>query len=126
MFKLSERSMNRLEGIHEDLVRVVRAAIQISTVDFFVIEGLRTVERQKELFAGGASKTMNSRHITGHAVDLGAIVSGKVTWHPAVYHKIADAMFQAGANENVPLTWGGNWLSFPDLVHFELNRNFYK
>lgn len=122
---LSEKSINRLEGVHEDLVKVVKRAIQISDVDFLVGEGLRTVERQKELVASGASKTMNSRHLTGHAVDLFALVGGKVTWQPAIYDKVANAMLKAAAELKIPIIWGGSWVSFKDLVHFELNRKFY-
>ena len=126
MFKLSEKSLSRLEGVHDDLVKVVKRAIEISDVDFVVGEGLRTVERQKELFRQGASKTMNSRHLTGKAVDLFAIVAGKITWHPAPYDKIANAMLQAAAELKVPIVWGKDFKTLVDLVHFELNRNFYK
>lgn len=125
-FKLSEKSVHRLEGVHDDLVRVVKKAIQITTVDFTVLEGLRTIERQKELFDHGASQTMNSRHLTGKAVDLGAIIAGKISWEPRIYDRIANAMLQAAAELQVPIVWGGSWKSFKDLVHFELNRNFYK
>lgn len=124
-FKLSEKSLQRLEGVHDDLVKVVKRAIQISHVDFVVLEGLRTVERQKELFDQGASQTMNSRHLTGKAVDLGALIAGKITWEPKIYDRIANAMLQAGAELQVPIVWGGSWKSFKDLVHFELNRKFY-
>lgn len=125
-FKLSEKSQNRLEGVHEDLVKVVRRAIEITAVDFTVLEGLRTIERQKELLKQGATQTLNSRHLTGKAVDLGAIIAGKISWEPKIYDRIANAMLQAAAELNVPIVWGGSWKSFKDLVHFELNRNFYK
>ena len=68
-FKLSQRSMNNLEGVHEDLVRVVKRALEITEVDFMVLEGLRSVTRQAELVKSGASTTMNSRHLSGKAVD---------------------------------------------------------
>jgi len=124
-FKLSEKSMNRLEGIHEDLAKVVKLAIQKTEIDFTVLEGLRTPERQAELFKQGATQTLNSRHLTGKAVDLGAIVAGKISWEPRIYDKIANAMLQAAAELNVPIVWGGSWKSFKDLVHFELNRKQY-
>ena len=73
-FHLGTRRRARLEGVHPDLVRVVERAIELTEVDFTVLEGLRNVSRQKELVAAGASQTMNSRHLTGHAVDLGALV----------------------------------------------------
>lgn len=126
MFKLSEKSINRLDGVHSDLVAVVKRAIEVSDVDFVVGEGLRTVERQKELFRQGASKTMNSRHLTGKAVDLFAVVAGKITWHPAPYDKIADAMFKAANELNVPIVWGKDFKTLVDLVHFELDRKHYK
>lgn len=124
-FRLSSKSMSRLALVHKDLQEVVNAAIKVTTVDFAVIEGLRTLERQRQLVASGASKTMNSRHIHGMAVDLAAIVGGKVTWQPLVYNIIADAMLSQAAKFQIPIIWGGSWKSFPDLVHFELNRRFY-
>lgn len=120
MYKLDERSQLRLKGVHPDLVRVVEHAINISTSNFTVLEGLRTPQRQKLLRDAGASQTLNSRHITGHAVDLGAIVDGEIRWDWPLYHKIAAAM-KAAANElKVPITWGGDWKGFPDGPHFEL------
>lgn len=124
-FHLSAKSQLKLRDVHPDLKSVVERAIKLTPVDFAVLEGRRTIERQKELVASGASQTMNSRHLTGHAVDLGALVGGKITWHPAVYHKIADAMLQAAAELKIPVVWGGSWQTFKDLVHFELSRNFY-
>jgi peptidoglycan L-alanyl-D-glutamate endopeptidase CwlK len=123
-FKLSKRSLDRLAGVHPDLVKVVRRAIELTEVDFVVTEGLRTKERQAELFKAGASTTMNSRHITGHAVDLAAWV-GEVRWDWALYHKLADAMKLAAAELGVSIVWGGDWVSFKDGPHFELNRKVY-
>lgn len=119
-FVLGSRSIQRLEGVHPDLVKVVKRAIQLSSVDFTVLEGLRTKERQKVLFAQGATKTMNSRHLTGHAVDLGAWVDGQVDWSWPLYKKISDAMKAAAAELKVPLTWGGDWKTFKDGPHHEL------
>jgi peptidoglycan L-alanyl-D-glutamate endopeptidase CwlK len=73
---LGQRSLSRLEGVHPDLVRVVKRAAAISDLDFTVLEGLRTLERQRKLRAEGASKTLNSRHLTGHAVDLAPLING--------------------------------------------------
>jgi len=123
-FKLSARSRKAMEGVHSDLVRVVERAIQLTTVDFVVLEGRRTVERQKELFAQSATKTMNSRHLTGHAVDLAAWV-GSVRWDWPLYNHIASAMKQAARELNVPVIWGGDWISFRDGPHFELDRRTY-
>ena len=125
MFTLSPRSYKRLEGVHPDLVRVVERAIAITEVDFVVLEGLRTKERQVELVKAGASRTMNSRHITGHAVDLGAWVNKEVRWDWPLYAKIATAMKKAATEQNVPIVWGGDWRTFKDGPHFELNRSKY-
>lgn len=119
MFKLSQRSIDRLNGVHPDLVSVVKHAIERSEVDFMVTEGLRTKERQKELVAAGASKTMNSRHITGHAVDLVAYVNG-IRWDWPLYEKIAKAMKQAAYELNIKIEWGGDWKSFKDGPHFQI------
>lgn len=120
MFTLGPRSVLRLQGVHPDLVKVVHRAIELSTVDFTVLEGLRTLERQKALVAAGASKTMNSRHLTGHAVDLGAWVDGQVRWDWPLYHQIAAAMKAAAKELTIPLEWGGDWRTFKDGPHYQL------
>lgn len=118
--ELNVRSRKNLTGVNEKLVQVVERAAEITTVDFIVTEGLRTIERQKQLYDKGASRTMNSKHLTGHAVDLAAVVDGEVRWDWPLYHKLADAMKQAAKELNVPMTWGGDWRSFKDGPHFEL------
>lgn len=125
MYKLGPRSKQRLKGVHPDMVRVVERAIEITTVDFTVLEGLRDPERQKALVDAGASQTLNSRHITGHAVDLGAWVGDEVRWDWPLYHKIAAAMKDAAKQDGVQIVWGGDWRSFKDGPHFELNRKAY-
>jgi peptidoglycan L-alanyl-D-glutamate endopeptidase CwlK len=125
MYTLGPRSKQRLKGVHPDLVKVVERAIEISTIDFTVLEGLRTPERQKALLEAGASQTLNSRHITGHAVDLGAWVDNQVDWSWPLYHKIAAAMKDAAKQEGVSIVWGGDWRTFKDGPHFELNRKVY-
>lgn len=124
-FRLSRRSLSNLNGVHADLARVVHRAIEITPVDFCVTEGLRTTERQKRLFAAGASRTMNSRHLTGHAVDLAALVGTEVRWDWPLYHRIADAMKLAAAQMRVPLEWGGDWQRFRDGPHFQLPHKEY-
>ena len=125
MFKLGKKSIERLQGVHPDLVRVVERAIDLTPVDFTVLEGLRSPERQQTVVASGASQTLNSRHITGHAVDLGAWVDNQVDWSWPLYAKIANAM-KAAANElGVSIVWGGDWRTFKDGPHFELDRKFY-
>jgi peptidoglycan LD-endopeptidase CwlK len=84
---LASRSLSRLKGVHPDLVRVVKKAAAMSNLDFTVLEGLRTLDRQRKLLAQGASKTLNSRHITGHAVDLAPLIDGKVSWDWPLYHR---------------------------------------
>ena len=119
-FRLSQKSLDRLSGVHPDLVDVVKRAIEITEVDFAVLEGVRSKARQEQLFKQKATKTMNSRHLTGHAVDLGAYVGGSVRWDWPLYYQIADAMKAAAEELDVPLTWGGDWKTFPDGPHFEL------
>lgn len=107
-FKLSKRSLNNLVGIKPALASVVTRAIQLTSVDFVVIEGLRTLKRQQELVNQGASQTLNSKHITGDAVDLAAWL-GTIRWELPLYFKIANAVKQAAIENNVPIKWGGAW-----------------
>jgi len=119
-YQLGPGSRKKLEGVHPDLVRVVSLAIGLSTVDFSVIEGLRTAERQAELVRAGASQTLKSRHLTGHAVDLVPLVEGKIRWDWPLFHPLAVAMKEAARQLNIPLEWGGDWAKFPDGPHFQL------
>jgi peptidoglycan L-alanyl-D-glutamate endopeptidase CwlK len=147
---ISARCELRLTGVHPDLVRVVRRAAE-GGVAFRVEEGLRTVKRQQQLVASGASQTMASRHITGHAVDLLPLVDGQHTWDWQYYYPMADAFRAATIAEKVPVIWGGAWgllmtdyaaakagqdryaarvraqgqRPFLDGPHFELARAFY-
>ena len=124
-FKLGARSLTRLRGVHPDLVKVVTRAIEISTLDFTVLEGLRSLERQQALVEAGASQTLKSRHLTGHAVDLGAWVDGQVDWSWPLYARIAGAMKMAAKEVNVPIEWGGDWITFKDGPHFQLPWSNY-
>lgn len=119
-FHLGHRSELTLEGVHPDLERVVRRAIQITHCDFAVIEGVRAPSRQRLLFDAGATKTLNSRHLTGHAVDLAAYVDGHLRWDWPLYYQISDAMKLAAAELKVPIEWGGDWTTFKDGPHFQL------
>lgn len=133
MFALGKRSREKLEGVHPDLVKVVERAIQITKQNFVVTEGVRTLERQKELLAQKKSRTLNSRHLSGHAVDLAAWVNGTISWDARFYDEIKEAMYTAARDCNVPLRWGGDWdgdgdrndQTFHDLVHFELPAASY-
>lgn len=120
MYRLGMLSTSRLIGVHPDLADVVRRAIELTEVDFSVLEGKRTKEKQAQLVKAGASQTMNSRHLTGHAVDLGAWVDDEVRWDWPLYHKIAAAMKAAAAERKVPIEWGGDWRTFKDGPHFQL------
>ena len=121
------RSEQALQGVHPDLVRVVRRAYtSISQpLSFIVTEGLRTRARQEQLYQQGATRTLNSRHLTGHAVDLAATINDKVRWDWPLYHRLADAMKDAALVEQVAIAWGGDWKTFKDGPHFELTRKKY-
>jgi peptidoglycan L-alanyl-D-glutamate endopeptidase CwlK len=122
---LGHRSLARLEGVHPDLVRVVKKAAAMSPLDFTVLEGLRTLDRQKQLFNLGATKTLRSRHLTGHAVDLAPMVGGTVRWDWPLYHRLAKIIKEAAVAENVPVEWGGNWRTFKDGPHWQLPWKTY-
>lgn len=109
MFKLSENSLRKLKGVDPKLVAVVNRAIELSTVDFGITEGLRSIETQKKYVAAGKSQTMKSKHIDGKAVDLVAYVDGAVSWELNLYDNIADAMAKAAKELDVPLKWGAAW-----------------
>lgn len=117
---LNQRSLDRLKGVNEDLVEIVLRASNLSSVPFIVTEGLRTTQRQAELLARGASKTMASKHITGRAVDVAAVVDGKVSWEWKYYAQIATAFKQAATDLGIKIRWGGDWKYFKDGPHFEL------
>lgn len=108
-FKLSSRSLNNLNGVKEPLVKVVTKAIELTKIDFGVIEGLRTKARQKQLVAKGASQTMNSKHITGDAVDLVAYIGSRISWEANLYDEILDAIKASAIEEGVSIRWGGAW-----------------
>ena len=109
MFKLSTRSMSRLEGINPDIITVVAEAIKLTKVDFGVTCGMRTVEEQEKLVASGASQTMKSKHLEGRAVDLVAYIGPNVTWALNKYDELADAMAAAAKEKGIALKWGAAW-----------------
>ncbi len=108
-FKLSRRSLDRLEGIDDRLQEVVKMAITLSKTDFGVVQGMRTIEQQKELVAKGASKTMKSKHLEGKAFDIMAFVNGRASWELNLYDEIADAFLSAAKEVGCELTWGAAW-----------------
>lgn len=134
----TERSLKSMRGLHPDLIRVLDRALEISPTAFVVTEGLRSLERQKELVRIGASKTLKSRHLVqadgyGHAFDFYAYLDtnkdGKVTFEEMsnvrLMIPIAAAIKSAAVTEKVAVTWGGDWRKFRDYPHFELDRNVY-
>lgn len=124
-YKFSQRSLQRLEGVHPDLVKVMHEAIRTTTIDFTVLEGLRSEARQRELFNSGASTTMNSRHLTGHAVDIAPWVNGEPSWHWPHYYQLEPIVKQAAKSLNIPIEWGGDWTSFKDGPHWQLPWSKY-
>lgn len=130
---LTTRSRERLEGVDTRLVAVVYRAVEYTRQPFQVTEGLRTLTRQRQLVAAGASKTLRSRHLTGHAVDVVAMLGSRISWEFALYLPIRDAMFRAADQLGITLRWGGDWNgngrtndeSFSDCPHFELPRAIY-
>jgi peptidoglycan L-alanyl-D-glutamate endopeptidase CwlK len=119
--QLQPKSEARLAGVHPALVKVVHRAAEITDLDFIVTEGLRTKERQAELYAKGASQTMNSKHLTGHAVDLAAMVGSEVRWDWPLYHRLAAVMKQAAKEVGVEIVWGGDWTTFKDGPHYQID-----
>ena len=111
---------DRLVGVHPDLVAVVNRAYELCEIEFAVIEGLRTLEKQKILFAKGASKTMKSRHLDGHAVDLAPVIDGEIRWDWPPFYTIAKAVKAAAEELGTPIEWGGDWASFKDGPHWQL------
>lgn len=128
MYKLGRTSLSRLNGVHSDLVRVVKRAIEITKQDFTVIEGLRTFERQKALIKENRSRTMKSNHLIGHAVDIAPFVDGKISWEHQHFYPLALAMFTAAKEFDICIRWGSDWNGngvssderFVDCPHFEL------
>lgn len=108
-FKFGLKSKWRLQGVHPDLVRVAHLAIGRSEVDFAISEGLRSKARQAELYRAGASKTLDSRHLTGHAIDVVALVGGQARWEFDLYQRIAQAFRSAADDAGVVVEWGACW-----------------
>lgn len=119
------RHDERLLTIHPALADVVRRAAGSLPFGLMVVEGIRTQERQAQLVAQGASKTLNSRHLTGHAVDLAPVVDGDLRWDWPLFTPLAAAMKRAAADLGVTIVWGGDWRTFKDGPHFELDRKAY-
>lgn len=119
------KSKNKLSEVHPDLAQVIKGALRITKTDFIVTEGMRPLVRQKQLFEKGASRTLNSRHLTGHAIDLAAWVDGEISWDWRYYESIAKAVIVASRVLDIPIEWGGNWQGLRDGPHFQLPWDKY-
>lgn len=124
-FKFSQRSLKNLEGVHPDLIAVVKRALELSSIDFAVLEGLRSPERQQEVIASGNSWTKNSRHLTGHAVDIGVVIDRHINWYYPWYEKLSRFFKQASEELKIPIEWGGDWPKKKDGGHYELTWASY-
>jgi peptidoglycan L-alanyl-D-glutamate endopeptidase CwlK len=122
---LSQRDIQRLEGVHPSIIRTLARAAKDGAPRFAVIEGVRTIARQKALVARGASKTMRSRHINGFAVDIAPLIANKISWDWPAFYPLAAAIKEAAKDEGVTLIWGGDWKSFRDGPHWELPHATY-
>lgn len=118
-YAFGSRSLKRLEGVHPDIRKVMDRAIAMTDLDFTVLEGLRTLAQQRKYYATGKSKTMRSRHLTGHAVDIAPMVDGKITWDWAVYDRLAPIIKRAAQDVGVKIEWGGDW-KWRDGPHWQL------
>lgn len=124
-YKFGSRSIARLVGVHPDLVKVMERAIEISDLDFTVLEGMRTLATQKKYLAQGATRTLRSRHLTGHAVDIAPWIGGKVRWDWPLYYRLEKIVKQAAKDVGVTVEWGGDWRTFKDGPHWQLPWKLY-
>lgn len=125
MYQLGIRSLSHLQGVHDDLAMVIEKAITSSPYDFAVAEGLRSPTRQQRLVDEGKSKTLNSRHLTGHAVDIVVLIDGEACWDFDKYKEVADHIKEVAEELAIPIKWGGDWTTFRDGPHFELDKRYY-
>lgn len=123
IYKFSKRSLNNLKGIHPKLVSLMKEAIKHSPHDFMITEGLRTIERQRELVKQGKSKTMKSYHLLGKAVDIALIVNNEVNWDFALYREVAKHIKKTAREQGIKITWGGDWVRFKDGPHFQIEED---
>lgn len=121
---LDNRALRAIADVHPDLAKVVRRAAYIAPLSFTVAEGVRSLARQRRLVAAGASRTLRSRHLTGHAVDLAAKVGGQIRWDWPLYERLAAAMKAAASELHIPIEWGGDW-KMRDGPHFQLTWETY-
>lgn len=125
MYRFSRRSYERMAGVRPELIAVATRALQLAEVDFGITEGLRSAERQAQLVAAGASGTLRSRHLTGHALDVVAYVGADVRWDWPLYERISEAWKQAASDLGIPIEWGGHWQTLRDGPHYQLPWSSY-
>lgn len=123
MFKFSKKSLDKLKGVNPKLVKLMKEAIKESPYDFMITEGLRSMERQQELFKQGKSKTLKSYHLTGNAVDIALIVNKEVNWDFALYREVARHIKKIAKEHGINITWGGDWTNFKDGPHFQIEED---
>jgi peptidoglycan L-alanyl-D-glutamate endopeptidase CwlK len=124
-YDLTNSSKQRLKGVHPDLIKIVEKALEITDINFTILEGLRSKERQRILVQKGASKTMKSRHLTGHAVDIAPVINGQVTWDWKYYYHLEKIIKTAAKQVNIIVEWGGDWTKFKDGPHWQLPNRLY-
>ena len=120
MFNFSKASLDKMNGVDSKLVNLMKEAIKDSPYDFGITEGIRTLERQKELFAQGKTKTLKSYHLVGKAVDVKVYVNGEITWDFKYYKEVADHIKEVAKKLGYVITWGGDWKTFKDGPHFQI------
>lgn len=125
IYNFGAKSLEKLSTVHIDLQKLFKEAVTNSPYDFSITEGVRSLERQKELYDAKKSTTMNSRHLTGKAVDIAVFVDGKLTWDIRAYKAVAEHVKTIAKLMNIPIIWGGDWKSFIDGPHFELDKKVY-
>ena len=125
MITLDDRSLRNLKGVHDDLVKVVHEVAATTDHEFIITEGLRSLERQKELVAKGLSQTMRSRHLTGHAIDFAPKIGGEVTWKTPAFLPIITAFKACAIKLGIALESGSDWHTFKDYPHIQLTWKAY-
>lgn len=121
-FKFSNRSINNLKEVHPWLVILCHETLKHSPVDFGITEGKRSIEKQREYVAAGKSQTMNSYHLDGDAIDFACYVDGKLTWQWNYYEQVSKVFKEKAKELGIEITWGGDWVSFKDGVHIQLEN----
>lgn len=122
MYSFSNKSKERLKGVNSSLIKVMEESIKESPYDFSITEGIRTPDRQKELYDSGKSLTLNSKHLVGKAVDIAIFVDGKITWEHKYFKAVAEHIKNTAKKLGVDIIWGGDWRRLVDSPHFELRN----